>query len=78
MTRDALRATPLITAAQGAAYLQIARSTWYAWEAAGTLPTHRVVLPGVTAARWCGETLAQFGTPEDLRRRRAAALKGAA
>lgn len=64
-----------ITAQEGAAFLGVSRSTWYAMDAAGTLPTHRLPpLPGVRAARWCGLTLAQFGTAEDIRRRMRAAL----
>ncbi|MGE0363046.1 MAG: helix-turn-helix transcriptional regulator [Vicinamibacterales bacterium] len=76
MTRDELRATPFITARQGCAFLGISRSTWYAMEKAGTLPTHRTEpLPNVRVARWCGPTLAKFGAPRDSARRTAAALK---
>lgn len=76
MTRDELRATPSITCEQGRAFLGISRTTWYALERAGHLPTHRLPpLPGIRATRWCGETLAKFGTADDIRRRTRAALK---
>lgn len=71
MTREQLGAA--VTATQGAAFLGISRSHWYALEAAGTLPTHRLPALGRTA-RWCGETLARYGTPQDLAKRRRLAL----
>jgi predicted DNA-binding transcriptional regulator AlpA len=77
VTRDELRATPAITVEQGCAFLQISRSHWYALEKAGELPTHRLPPLG-RQVRWCGETLAKYGTPEDIaKRRRAHLLKSA-
>lgn len=76
MTRDELRATPSITAGQGAAFLGISRSQWYRLEAAGALPTYRLPSLNCRVARWSGEALATYGTPQDIAKRRREALAG--
>lgn len=67
----------LCTAAQGSAYLQIALSTWYAWEQAGTLPTHRLPSLG-RRVHYCGVTLRAYGTADDIKKRTAQAVRLAA
>ena len=61
----------------GARYLRISLATWARWEAAGRLPTHRLPRLG-HAVRYCGETLRRYGTPQDIKERRAALLKRSA
>lgn len=70
MTRDQLPA--LCTVDQGCAFLGISRSTWYAREASGTLPTSRVV--GAIGVRYDGDALRQLGTSADQTRRRRQAV----
>jgi hypothetical protein len=72
MKREDLGAA--ITVREGCAFLRISRSHWYALEAAGQLPTHRLPRLGHQVL-WCGETLAKFGTPEDIAKRRRAAMR---
>lgn len=67
----------LCTAKQGAAYLQIAVSTWYEWEKAGSLPTHRLPSLG-RRVHYCGVRLRAYGTADDIKQRLSKALKSAA
>jgi predicted DNA-binding transcriptional regulator AlpA len=78
MTRDELRATPSITASQGAAFLGISVRSWYRLEQRGDLPTHRMPSLNCRIARWSGEELAKYDTPEDRRRRASAWLRKSA
>ena len=60
----------------GAAYLGIGLRTWYDWEKAGTLPTHRLPMLG-RRVHYCGVRLRAYGTDSDIKARTAHALRHA-